>query len=233
MVKTKYWATLKEVWEKLDKFCDENKATKVLEIGPGICPFPRSTHFVGFNEKLPNVTEVDIDEEKLPFEDKEFDFLYCRHTLEDIQNPRFALQEMIRVSKAGYIETPSPLVEISKGVDAHTMSDLFGGYLHHRYIVWSNIDKNEVHFLPKYGSFIDQLMYITSSTQYQADNILENPFYWNNYFYWTESKDPPKIFMYKNGVQMKDLINEYPAYVNRAINECIKNTEYFFLQPML
>ena len=50
---------------------------------------------------------LDINAEPLPFPDGSFDFIYCRHTLEDIYDPMWVCREMGRVGRAGYIETPS------------------------------------------------------------------------------------------------------------------------------
>ncbi|UCE39033.1 MAG: methyltransferase domain-containing protein, partial [Thermoplasmata archaeon] len=46
--------------------------------------------------------------ENLPFKDKEFDFVYCSHVLEHVVNPEKACNELMRVAKRGYIETPTP-----------------------------------------------------------------------------------------------------------------------------
>ena len=79
--------------------------------------------------------------------------------LEDIQNPDFALNEITRVTKyGGYIETPSPLIEVTKNVDGSGFSNSYCGYIHHRYIVWSNIQKNEIYFLPKYSCILDHIL---------------------------------------------------------------------------
>lgn len=51
--------------------------------------------------------KVDICREKLPFADKEFDFCFCTHTLEDLYNPFLVIDEMSRVAKRGLIITPS------------------------------------------------------------------------------------------------------------------------------
>jgi ubiquinone/menaquinone biosynthesis C-methylase UbiE len=120
---------------------------KVLEVGPGVVPFELSTDFIGANEQITNYCNIDIDKTTFPFETNKFDFVYCRHVLEDIQNPDFALSEIIRVSKyGGYIETPSPLIEVTKNVDGSQLSKFYCGYIHHRYIIWSSIQKNEIYF---------------------------------------------------------------------------------------
>jgi len=50
------------------------------------------------------VTECSV--ESMPFADKEFDFVYCSHVLEHVESPEKACNELMRVSKSGYIETP-------------------------------------------------------------------------------------------------------------------------------
>jgi SAM-dependent methyltransferase len=44
--------------------------------------------------------------EELPFKDKSFDFIIASHVLEHTDNPEKFLAELMRVGKAGYIETP-------------------------------------------------------------------------------------------------------------------------------
>jgi hypothetical protein len=46
--------------------------------------------------------------------DKAFDFITIGHTLEDIRDPLFVCSQMIRCGKAGYIEAPSKVRELSK-----------------------------------------------------------------------------------------------------------------------
>lgn len=91
------------------------------------------------------VIKIDIDKDKIPFVDNYFDFVYCRHVLEDIQNPDFAYNEIVRVSKAFYIEIPSPFTEISRVIDAEYSfnlynNNLYRGYIHHKHIL--NVDHN-------------------------------------------------------------------------------------------
>ena len=66
--------------------------------------------------------------EDLPFEDKEFDFAYCRAVLEHVIDPTAACTELMRVAKRGFIETPSPL------------SEYFGGHPTHRWLTWLEAD---------------------------------------------------------------------------------------------
>jgi hypothetical protein len=112
----------------------------VIDVGCGMAYFPKATHLLDISAKpIANkiVFSIDLDFDKIPYTDYYFNFAYCRHTLEDIQNPNNAFNEIIRIASQGYIETPSPLVEIIKGVDGKCFSFDYAGYRHHRYIVWS------------------------------------------------------------------------------------------------
>lgn len=227
-----YWYPNSIINNMVKDYCVKNNLTeKVLEIGPGAVPFFLSTDFIGCNEKIKDYIDNDIDKDVFPYQDKTFNFIYCRHVLEDIQNPDFALREIIRVCKGyGYIETPSPLIESIKNIDASDFSHKYCGYIHHRYLVWSSIERNEIYFLPKYSCILDHYLQIED---YKAYNIINNyPVYWNNYFIFNAS-NPPKVIMYKNGVNFniackgKPICEEYINLVKRAINESIENTNYF------
>jgi hypothetical protein len=50
---------------------------------------------------------------------------------EDVRDPLFVCSELIRVSKAGYVETPSRIAESCVGWE----SDKFAGLCHHRWLI--------------------------------------------------------------------------------------------------
>jgi ubiquinone/menaquinone biosynthesis C-methylase UbiE len=217
-----YWGPNQNVLNLIQQFCINNKYKRISEIGPGIIPFSLATEFIGYNEKIPNYINIDIDETKLPYADKEIDFIYCRHTMEDILNPIFAIKEMIRCCNSGYIETPSPLIEATKGVDASIEPGkemLYCGYHHHNSIIWSNIEKSEIYILPKRNVFLDHFLYFENKEKHTQ--LLNEPLLWNNYFIWKDKE--PKVIMYKHFYD----INTYTNLVSRAINESIENTKYF------
>jgi hypothetical protein len=220
----KHWYPIKEIENCLIKYCNINNYKNILEIGPGNHPFPLSSKFIGYNENINNYINIDIDEETFPFENKEFDFIYSRHVLEDIQNPNFALKEIIRCCNSGYIETPSPLIEITKGVDCGLKSDKYSGYIHHRYIIWSDIENCEIYFLPKYSSIIDNFIELYNPIEFYKI-INEQPLSWNNYFIWKDKQ--PKIIMYKNNINFNLNVENYIHLLNEAINKSIINTNYF------
>jgi SAM-dependent methyltransferase len=90
---------------------------KVLDIGSGAYPFPYATvlveRFIGKTEHrhdklVTNGKPLAIANiSALPFRDKHFDFVYCSHVLEHVEEPIRACAEIMRVGRRGYIETPT------------------------------------------------------------------------------------------------------------------------------
>lgn len=103
---------------------------RVLEIGPGHDPTHRSNVLV---EKFINTnyhrcddvkvfnhqTFIHADGEKLPFKDKEFDYVICNQVLEHVDNPHAFISELCRVGKRGYLETPSLIGEYLFPKESH------------------------------------------------------------------------------------------------------------------
>lgn len=99
------------------------KATdKVLEIGPGHNPTFRANvivekfidtnyHRCGDVKVYNHQSFIHADGERLPFEDKEFDYVICNQVLEHVEHPETFIKELCRVAKRGYLETPSLLGE--------------------------------------------------------------------------------------------------------------------------
>ena len=52
---------------------------------------------------------IRLTEKKLPFKDKEFDFVVASHVMEHVEDIDFFIEELERVSKKGYIELPTKL----------------------------------------------------------------------------------------------------------------------------
>ena len=66
-----------------------------------------------------------------PFADDTFDYVICSQTLEDVRDPIRVCAEIARVGKRGYVATPGPAIELTRGID----SPHWCGWLHHRWIV--------------------------------------------------------------------------------------------------
>ena len=166
--------------------------TKILEIGPGVRPFKHASHTIDYlptNEK--NKTSVlhiklDLDTDTFPFEDNYFDFVYCRHVLQELNHPVNAYNEMTRVAKNGFIETPSPLAEALR-------YNIYSGYGYHghpnsRYMFFTDIVGNVLYAIPKLPSieYISPSIFGTPDIEAVAAYIVENLKYsWNNYYSWT------------------------------------------------
>lgn len=219
-IKNFFWYPDPYIIQKLSNYLDTNNITdKIIDVGCGPFPFVKATHFMDFNDEN-NVSKIDLDFDTFPYSSAYFNFAYCRHTIEDIQNPQNAFKEIVRTSKSGYIETPSPIVECIKGI---TNKCPYRGYIHHRYIVWSDYKTNTLYFLPKYP-YIEYC--IDDNKLKSFIHLLNNyPVYWNNYYIWDE-KNKPNIFVYRNDVNFK-IIKEYHLILNKAIDASMEYTDNF------
>ena len=96
---------------------DFEPGDRVLDIGSGNEPFPYATCLVDrFLDPTPHREGsisregkplVSADIHNLPFADKSFDFVYCAHILEHVDDPVKACAELMRIAKRGYLETPT------------------------------------------------------------------------------------------------------------------------------
>jgi hypothetical protein len=73
------------------------------------------------------------DPKPFPYPDKYFDFVIASHILEDVRDPVRVCGELSRVARAGFIETPSVRLELTRGVDPRGRR--YVGYYHHRWLV--------------------------------------------------------------------------------------------------
>ncbi len=160
------------------------KKARVLEIGPGKVPFARADTFIDQEPKDElNIVVCNVLTDDLPVADKEFDFVYCRHLIEDLWNPFRLLDEMSRVGKAGYVETPSPIAELCRGVDGalEGLTPQYSGYHHHCQIVW--VDGNKLKIIHKYP-------FLEAWPTKNLDQWLRGgSLYWNSYYLWQDRID--------------------------------------------
>jgi hypothetical protein len=143
----------------LERLSDEDL---VLDVGGAASPFPRADWVIdllpyerrGMYGPAPDpaserftaatwVTRDICDRDPWPFADRQFDFSICSHTLEDVRDPLFVCGELIRTSKAGYIEVPSRLEEQSYGFQGP-----WTGWGHHHWLV--EIEGDEITFVFKH-----------------------------------------------------------------------------------
>jgi hypothetical protein len=134
----------------------------VLDVGGGARPFPRADWVIDVisygargqlgwdgnqaDERFRPETWVQrdvCDREPWPFEDRQFDFVICSHTLEDVRDPIWVANELQRVAAAGYIEVPSLREEMTYGIQGPWV-----GWGHHRWLV--SIGSDRIEFLFKH-----------------------------------------------------------------------------------
>ena len=228
-IKNHYWSPIENV---ITYFENKTKFYKnVIELGPGMIPFKNANYIVDKidNNFETNKTQIKLDVDKEKFseiKDGYFEFGYARHIFEDLTNAEFAFNEFIRVCREGYIETPSPLIEITRGVDASMKdvnSKLYRGYRHHKYIVWTSNEDNTIHFLPKFPiiEYFDFGKEYENKLKYLANN---DKFLWNNYYVFNNYDKKPKC-IYHN--LYGDDFEEYKNLIMKAVDESIINTMLF------
>ena len=98
-------------------YLESNSNLSVVDLGcgsDGACPYAdvlvdRGDWSENFKDK--EFVICDLNNTPLPFKDKQFDFSFASHILEHIKEPISFLEEVVRISKSGYIEVPSPLID--------------------------------------------------------------------------------------------------------------------------
>lgn len=221
-IKHRFWAPIQNTLDFCEDYITKNKCTKILEIGPGPRPFKHATHFIEHEARFvkENTTVIDVEFDSFPFPDKYFDFVYCRHVLEDLDNPFHCISEIQRVSNAGYIETPNPVAEISRYV-----SDTdHRGYIHHRWFVAADFDK--LYFLAKYPMF----EYTTNeSLNERFYSLLKNPFNWNTYYFW---ENDIRFFKYKAMIDFDFTSTTMSKVMTEMLETGCKNAKDFTLNKL-
>ncbi len=144
---------------------------RILDAGGWYNPHPLATHIADLfpyetrqcrlnesplpGERFSKLTWFQCDfldpEFKIPVADKYFDFSICTHTLEDLREPTFLIRELDRTCKAGYIETPSRLMEQTIGISNREAK--FQGFNHHKWIV--DLEADSLLFFDKDESLFD------------------------------------------------------------------------------
>lgn len=151
----------------------------VLDVGSGHRPNRRANvlidneldeteHRSGKKANVPSDKKMVVgDALRMPFANKEFDFVIASHIAEHINDPEQFCKEQMRVGKRGYIETPGPF-------DEFFLNEPF-----HKWIVTQKgntlIFKEKKNFKP-FSSFIYGLYYLnetrTGHTPLYSDNWL-------------------------------------------------------------
>ena len=96
----------------IENIISQNPNWKVLDIGCGYGANKYATticDILDLSDHYKDKTFIKINEKKLPFKDKEFDFIIASHVAEHVEDISYFLNELARVGKKGYIEVPTKL----------------------------------------------------------------------------------------------------------------------------
>ncbi|MBW4554136.1 MAG: methyltransferase domain-containing protein [Aphanocapsa sp. GSE-SYN-MK-11-07L] len=208
----------------------------VLDVGGWACPFNRANyvldaepyetrgHYATIGMPAFQGTETEYfsqetwiqrdicEKSPFPFPDHFFDFSICSHTLEDVRDPLFVCSELVRVSKRGYIEVPSRLMESTRGCEAPSIA----GLSHHRWLV--EIADHHIQFTMKYHIMHSdfQLSFPASFGQKIAPLDKVDFLFWENNFTFAETTIHGADRIYENLRQYVAQRYAYPGYLRTA-----------------
>jgi len=159
----------------------------VLDVGSGGNPHPRADvlleRYVSGQHRhgaaaLADRPTVFADATRMPFRDKAFDYVVAFHVLEHIPKPEAFLGELMRVAKAGYIETPNVLFERLVPYDVHCLEvmNVNGRLFIHK--------KSS----PAIDTFTAGLKIVPESARWN-DFFYGNPEYFHVRYHWTDRID--------------------------------------------
>ena len=163
------------------KFLQKNKNLKILDLGCSFANYwPEANHFADIDNHTESFKKINLKYtqikpyEKLPFSDKEFDYVILSHVLEHVPNLIDFTKEVVRISKSGYIELPTKLNDnIVFGCD----EEIFG----HKWWFEFDDDNQELLYTEKKDA-LEKFLSVGSVWQFQKyyEDSFILQFYWEN-----------------------------------------------------
>src|SRR3989338_3692458 len=167
---------------------------------------------------------IEADVENLPFKDKVFDFVFCAHLLEHVENPDKAIKELTRVAKRGYIEVPYAIVDLLKPFPPH----LWFCFYKKDTLIFHQKEKEKnilIHDTERFG----KIFYNSSLVQYLFAKDYKSIFitlYWrNNLKYSVTRVKNPYRYIYKEELHEKTLFIKISFVLYKIF--------YFFITGLL
>jgi hypothetical protein len=195
----------------------------VLDVGGGLGPFPRADAVldlesydfylsrrqgearVNFTRDTWHVGDICDPAAWSRFADKAFDFVVCSHTLEDVRDPIFVCSQLVRVGKAGYVETPSKFRECART----SASDVVTGWEHHRWIM--EVEQGTLFFKAK-NPWIHHFDYLGNARRaYVFDRLKQF-----QSVHWVGSFDYAERTQKGSPIETEDLFHFYDHYPYEA-----------------
>ncbi len=210
---TKKWRSFEAKHAYQKRFVNFNisKNDKVLDVGSGGEPFPFATHLVDkypehtqhrYNDlKTNNLPFTEADVQKLPFKNKEFDFVYCAHVIEHVNSPSKACDELMRVGKRGYIEVPTRISDImfnfAKIPNFHRWYvKMVGNTL--IFIEYSDYEKKDTGDTTFFNMAHSKINNPIKRMYRKNKNLFSNMFLWKDGFNYYVYNKAGKLIKYKN-----------------------------------
>jgi ubiquinone/menaquinone biosynthesis C-methylase UbiE len=186
--------------DTINKKLEENPNWKILDLGCGYTANKNAT-VVADVQDLSNFYKdkkfIKINEKKLPFKDKEFDFVITSHVIEHVDDLDFFIKEIERISNQGYIELPSKLGD---NLVFENLTD---------HIWWFDYDdEKQILLAEKKKQFIEPFITVSIAKKleqlFRKDLILE--LLWSNKIDIVSTKDTSKNI---EQIKFRTLIKKY------------------------
>ena len=176
----------------IQNLLENNSDWNILDLGCGAYGWETANTLLDqkdHSDLYPDKRFVCCDASKTPFEEQEFDFVIANHITEHIVDMELFLNELVRISKRGYIEVPTPLFD-----------NLVYGNRPPEHLWWITFDDIEGQLIctPKIEVVGEQIYPIELKT---LDSFFRNSMvtelYWETSI---ERKYGNRIFTYENGL---------------------------------
>ena len=175
----------------VEEYLSQKKNWKILDIGCGYTANKYSTHVADtqdFSNLYKDKKFTHIKEKKLPFADKEFNFIIASHVLEHVEDIEYFIKELERVANSGYIEVPTRLED--NLVDVNEKAHIW----------WINFDDiNNSLFITKRKQIIEPFLSVSTIQnlrKFFRDSLVTEIF-WESKINYLISKSSNNLKLYK------------------------------------
>ncbi len=175
----------------VEEYLSQKKNWRILDIGCGYTANKYSTHVADtqdFSNLYKDKKFTHIKEKKLPFADKEFNFIIASHVLEHIEDIEYFIKELERVANSGYIEVPTRLED--NLVDVNEKAHIW----------WINFDDiNNSLFITKRKQIIEPFLSVSTIQnlrKFFRDSLVTEIF-WESKINYLISKSSNDLELYK------------------------------------
>ncbi len=175
----------------VEEYLSQKKNWRILDIGCGYTANKYSTHVADtqdFSNLYKDKKFTHIKEKKLPFADKEFNFIIASHVLEHVEDIEYFIKELERVANSGYIIVPTRLED--NLVDVNEKAHIW----------WINFDDiNNSLFITKRKQIIEPFLSVSTIQnlrKFFRDSLITEIF-WESKINYLISKSSNDLELYK------------------------------------